>query len=190
MPVITDRFDDVKRAILSADQETQTRMHQAALQASRMIFQAIIAKQPRSEVDDRGLRPSWWQNRPAIEDAWGSSPIVTSSPGQEVISLQNVAPHVKFFVWSIGGIRQPYLGTKAHRIPTGGTALEAYGHPLVFWWKRMGRVERRATSVDHPGFTPTHSFVDEGWQEIEADVHQLFRQAAGDSIKAVFQRIW
>jgi hypothetical protein len=186
--IIKDAFDKLINALRSEKREGRGK--EAAQEISRMFFQAVLDRQPVSEPDDRGLRPSAWQGgRPSIGEGWGTGPEVFSAPDGSGFTLRNIAPHIKYFVWSVGGVRQDRLGTMPHRIPTSGYASEVYGHPLVFWWKRMGRVERRHSWVDHPGFTPTDSFVEAAWEAVRPQATSSFRRAV-DRIQARIRGIF
>lgn len=191
MPIITDLFQRISDELRAVKTDERTRRDEAAREIATMLFQAILKREPVSSEDDRGLRPSAWQNgRPAISEGWGIGPEIFSTPTEVSISIKNAAPHVRYFVWQYGNVRSTRLGTAPHRIPTSGSAKGAYGHPLVFWWQKMGRVETRWSYVNHPGFTPQGDFTELAWQDVAPEATEISRRAARTAAFDRLRRIW
>lgn len=191
MPVVKDVFQRISDEMRAIKVDAPARRREAAREIAVLMFQALLRHSPVSDADDRGLRPSAWQSgRPAISDGWGVGPEIFSMPTGVSVSIKNTAPHVKYFVWQVGNVRNTRLGTAPHRIPSTGHAKDVYGHPLVFWWQRAGRVETRHSHVEHPGFTPAASFVDQAWAEVSPQATEISRQAARTMAFDRLRKIW
>jgi len=201
MPIIKDRFGEIREAIRGVTVDAETRMRGAANEISRLLFRAIASRQPIGLPDswDLTTTSSMRQGHTTIRDGWGEGPRVFSrAPHEVTISLTNVSEHIQYHVWSVGGVTRPYLGTRGpYTIPTDGRAKDVYGHSLAFWWQK--RMEPRVVSdfVEHPGSERTlmarfggKDFIQMAWQDIETEADQIAYKAAETTTFDRLRRIW
>jgi len=201
MPIIIDRFREIADAIRGITVDAETRMREAANEISRLLFRAVAQRQPIGLPDswDLSTTSSMRQGHTTIRDGWGEGPRVFSeSPHGVVVSLSNVSEHIKYHVWSVGGVTRPYLGTRGeYTIPREGRAKDVYGHPLAFWWQKKMKPMVVDGFVTHPGSESTlmsrfggKDFIQAAWQGIEIEAGSIAYQAARKTAFDRLRRIW
>jgi hypothetical protein len=192
MPIWTNLFGKIARAIREGVRGAGQRAEDAAGRIGELLMDEIPAHQPYGTPDSYDLTTtsSERQDHTPISEGWGSGPEVFREGLEEVfVRLNNESEHIEYFVWRHGDEARAYLGTEEHLIPPTGMAIDEYGHPLAFYWHRLGRPEKRFGFVDHPGMPElrgeTFDFIEKAWFEIEEEAHQVVQ----DAMRGTFDRM-